>query len=68
MGTLSLVALDFYRRGGSRWLAALSLLLLTFGFLNYEFMPFIFTDPIYCLPLSGSIDPETLGGCGLRCS
>src|SRR4029077_15364538 len=28
LGTLSLVALYFYRRGGSRWLAALSLLLL----------------------------------------
>ena len=43
MGTLSLIALNFYRRGGSRWLAALSLLLLTFAFFNYEFMPFIFT-------------------------
>ena len=42
-GTLSLIALDFYRRGGSRWVAALSLLLLTFAFFNYEFMPFIFT-------------------------
>ena len=43
VGTLSLIALDFFRRGGSRWLAALSLLLLTFAFFNYEFMPFIFT-------------------------
>jgi hypothetical protein len=40
---LSLVALNFYRRSGSRWLAALSLLLLTFAFFSYEFMPFIFT-------------------------
>lgn len=43
VGTLALILLHFYRGGGSKWLAPLSLFLLGLSFFNYEFMPFIFT-------------------------